>query len=118
MSYQTEALKGPARPAAKCGRVERRGSPTRPVILTVATLRVHVVVTLETKMIIVEPGDAELAHQYRLKVAEEMIHQFMEWRDSLPPEQRPEDTTENFEKWVATPGMVKLDADGKVRPRY
>jgi hypothetical protein len=47
-----------------------------------------------------------------------MIRQFMEWRDSLPPEQRPEDTTENFEKWVATPGMLKPDADGKVRPCY
>jgi hypothetical protein len=35
-----------------------------------------------------------------------LIRQFMEWRDNLPPEQRPEDTTENFEKWAATPGMV------------
>jgi hypothetical protein len=45
-----------------------------------------------------------------------MIRQFREWRESLPVEQRPEETMENLEKWVAD-GFLKVDLDGKIAPR-
>jgi hypothetical protein len=68
------------------------------------------------KVVTGEPTDAEIGELWRRKQAEEMIRQFREWSESLPVEQRPDETMENLIKF-AEDGFLKLDPAGKIAPR-